>query len=52
VRSGAFLGDAVSKTGGGAAGQIILSKELDGITVEIPAVSRNFYVDGHVPVPH
>jgi hypothetical protein len=36
----------------GAAGQIILSKELDGITVEIPAVSRNFYVDGHVPVPH
>ena len=32
--------------------QIILSKELDGITVEIPAISRNFYVDGHVPVPH
>ena len=32
--------------------QIILSKELDGMHVTLPAYSRNFYVDGHVPEPH
>jgi len=32
--------------------QIQLTKELDGITVEIPRATRNFYVDGHVPQPH
>jgi ferredoxin len=32
--------------------QIILSKELDGMEVTLPAFSRNFYVDGHVPTPH
>lgn len=32
--------------------QIILSKELDGITITLPAYSRNYYVDGHVPEPH
>lgn len=32
--------------------QIILSKELEGMELGIPAVSRNFYVDGHVPQPH
>eukprot|EP00536_Pseudo-nitzschia_multiseries_P013212 jgi/Psemu1/309705/fgenesh1_kg.548_\ len=32
--------------------QIILTKELDGVTVEIPRATRNFYVDGHVPQPH
>merc|ERR1712087_878490 len=32
--------------------QIILSKQLDGITITLPAYSRNYYVDGHVPEPH
>ncbi|XP_002167403.2 ferredoxin-2, mitochondrial [Hydra vulgaris] len=32
--------------------QIILKKELDGITFQLPKVTRNFYVDGHVPKPH
>eukprot|EP00729_Bicosta_minor_P013668 gene13668-34954_t len=32
--------------------QITLTKELEGMELEIPAVSRNFYVDGHVPQPH
>uniref|UniRef100_A0A8R1HWX2 2Fe-2S ferredoxin-type domain-containing protein n=1 Tax=Caenorhabditis japonica TaxID=281687 RepID=A0A8R1HWX2_CAEJA len=32
--------------------QIILAKELDGITVTLPTMTRNFYVDGHVPKPH
>ncbi|VDO83514.1 unnamed protein product, partial [Heligmosomoides polygyrus] len=32
--------------------QIILRKDLDGITVRLPSITRNFYVDGHVPTPH
>mmetsp|Transcript_42573 Transcript_42573/g.69212 ORF Transcript_42573/g.69212 Transcript_42573/m.69212 type:complete len:206 (+) Transcript_42573:8-625(+) len=32
--------------------QIILSKELDGMTVTLPKFSKNFYVDGHIPQPH
>lgn len=32
--------------------QIILTKELDGIELELPKATRNFYVDGHVPAPH
>ncbi|XP_060566407.1 adrenodoxin-like protein 1, mitochondrial [Ruditapes philippinarum] len=32
--------------------QIVLSKDLDGIEVKLPAATRNFYVDGHVPQPH
>ncbi len=32
--------------------QIILSPELDGLTVTLPKITRNFYVDGHVPKPH
>ncbi|XP_034044656.1 ferredoxin-2, mitochondrial [Thalassophryne amazonica] len=32
--------------------QIILTRELDGIEVTLPKVTRNFYVDGHVPKPH
>lgn len=32
--------------------QIILTKELDGIRVTLPAATRNFYVDGHKPKPH
>ncbi|PIO66069.1 2Fe-2S iron-sulfur cluster binding domain protein [Teladorsagia circumcincta] len=32
--------------------QIILRKDLDGITVTLPPITRNFYVDGHVPQAH
>lgn len=32
--------------------QIILSKELNGLEVELPKATRNFYVDGHTPKPH
>ena len=32
--------------------QIILAKELEGMEVTLPAYSRNYYVDGHVPEPH
>lgn len=32
--------------------QIILDKSHDGMTVQLPAATRNFYVDGHVPKPH
>uniref|UniRef100_A0A915DCJ2 2Fe-2S ferredoxin-type domain-containing protein n=1 Tax=Ditylenchus dipsaci TaxID=166011 RepID=A0A915DCJ2_9BILA len=32
--------------------QIILNKDLEGIRVTLPKITRNFYVDGHVPEPH
>ncbi|XP_029365128.1 ferredoxin-2, mitochondrial [Echeneis naucrates] len=32
--------------------QIILTPELDGIELTLPKITRNFYVDGHVPKPH
>uniref|UniRef100_A0A3B5LRE1 Ferredoxin-2, mitochondrial n=1 Tax=Xiphophorus couchianus TaxID=32473 RepID=A0A3B5LRE1_9TELE len=32
--------------------QIILTPDLDGIELTLPKVTRNFYVDGHVPKPH
>jgi len=32
--------------------QIILTKKIEGIRLEIPKITRNFYVDGHVPEPH
>ncbi len=32
--------------------QIILTKELEGMELELPQATRNFYVDGHVPEPH
>lgn len=32
--------------------QVIVTEEMDGITVEMPKATRNFYVDGHVPKPH
>ena len=32
--------------------QVFVTKEMDGMKVQIPAASRNFYVDGHVPKPH
>ncbi|XP_021193153.3 adrenodoxin-like protein 1, mitochondrial [Helicoverpa armigera] len=32
--------------------QITLTKELEGIEVQLPKATRNFYVDGHKPKPH
>ena len=32
--------------------QIILTREMDGMEITLPMHSVNFYVDGHVPVPH
>jgi ferredoxin len=32
--------------------QIILTKELEGLELELPQATRNFYVDGHTPTPH
>ena len=32
--------------------QIILTKELEDMELELPQATRNFYVDGHVPEPH
>uniref|UniRef100_A0A1A9W4C0 2Fe-2S ferredoxin-type domain-containing protein n=1 Tax=Glossina brevipalpis TaxID=37001 RepID=A0A1A9W4C0_9MUSC len=32
--------------------QIILNKDMDGIELELPKATRNFYVDGHKPKPH
>lgn len=32
--------------------QVVLSKDLEGMTVTLPKFTRNFYVDGHVPEPH
>ncbi|XP_044259745.1 adrenodoxin-like protein 1, mitochondrial [Tribolium madens] len=32
--------------------QIILTKDLEGLELELPKATRNFYVDGHTPAPH
>lgn len=32
--------------------QILLTKELDGMELQLPTATRNFYVDGHKPKPH
>uniref|UniRef100_A0A7S1CBW9 2Fe-2S ferredoxin-type domain-containing protein n=1 Tax=Bicosoecida sp. CB-2014 TaxID=1486930 RepID=A0A7S1CBW9_9STRA len=32
--------------------QVKLTRDLDGMRVQLPAATRNFYVDGHVPQPH
>ncbi|WBY60912.1 adrenodoxin-type ferredoxin [Plasmodium yoelii yoelii] len=32
--------------------QVKLTKELDGIKIKLPPMTRNFYVDGYVPTPH
>lgn len=32
--------------------QIILTLEMEGMELTLPAITRNFYVDGHVPKPH
>ena len=32
--------------------QIILTKDLEGLELQLPKATRNFYVDGHTPKPH
>ncbi|KAJ8934389.1 hypothetical protein NQ314_013430 [Rhamnusium bicolor] len=32
--------------------QIKLTKDLEGLEIELPKATRNFYVDGHTPKPH
>lgn len=32
--------------------QVLLSPALEGARIRLPRVTRNFYVDGHVPKPH
>jgi ferredoxin-2, mitochondrial len=32
--------------------QVIVTKAMAGIDLELPKATRNFYVDGHVPKPH
>eukprot|EP00051_Salpingoeca_urceolata_P028191 m.485535 g.485535 ORF g.485535 m.485535 type:complete len:194 (+) comp23865_c0_seq1:61-642(+) len=32
--------------------QLVLRKDLEGMRLTLPPVTRNFYVDGHVPKPH
>jgi ferredoxin-2, mitochondrial len=32
--------------------QVKVRTDMDGVTVEMPKATRNFYVDGHKPKPH
>ncbi|XP_063630372.1 adrenodoxin-like protein 1, mitochondrial [Cydia splendana] len=32
--------------------QITLTKDLEGMELQLPKATRNFYVDGHKPTPH
>lgn len=32
--------------------QVLITEDMDGLVVEMPKATRNFYVDGHVPKPH
>jgi len=32
--------------------QVKVTSDMDGVEIELPAMTRNFYVDGHVPEPH
>jgi len=32
--------------------QIIVNSDLEGLVLRLPRVTKNFYVDGHVPQPH
>lgn len=32
--------------------QIKLNKDLNGMKLQLPKATRNFYVDGHTPKPH
>ncbi len=32
--------------------QVVVNEDMDGASITLPAATRNFYVDGHVPIPH
>ncbi len=32
--------------------QVTIEENMDGMVVQLPSATRNFYVDGHVPQPH
>lgn len=32
--------------------QVEVTENMEGMVVEMPKATRNFYVDGHVPQPH
>mmetsp|Transcript_17401 Transcript_17401/g.25135 ORF Transcript_17401/g.25135 Transcript_17401/m.25135 type:complete len:154 (-) Transcript_17401:10-471(-) len=32
--------------------QITVTEDMNGVELEMPKATRNFYVDGHVPKPH
>merc|ERR1712194_224826 len=32
--------------------QILVTKDMEGSVITIPKATRNFYVDGHKPIPH
>lgn len=32
--------------------QVKVTEEMNQMVVRLPAATRNFYVDGHVPQPH
>eukprot|EP00560_Eucampia_antarctica_P002988 CAMPEP_0197831976 /NCGR_PEP_ID=MMETSP1437-20131217/12882_1 /TAXON_ID=49252 ORGANISM="Eucampia antarctica, Strain CCMP1452" /NCGR_SAMPLE_ID=MMETSP1437 /ASSEMBLY_ACC=CAM_ASM_001096 /LENGTH=169 /DNA_ID=CAMNT_0043435131 /DNA_START=114 /DNA_END=623 /DNA_ORIENTATION=+ len=32
--------------------QMSVTEDMDGMTIQVPSATRNFYVDGHVPQPH
>lgn len=32
--------------------QILVTQDMEGVELEMPKATRNFYVDGHIPVPH
>jgi ferredoxin len=32
--------------------QVTITESMEGIVVEMPKATRNFYVDGHVPKGH
>ena len=32
--------------------QIVVREDMDGVQLQLPKATRNFYVDGHVPKPH
>ena len=32
--------------------QVNVTEGMDGMRIELPSATRNFYVDGHVPQPH
>lgn len=40
------------KTNSRLACQIRLTKEMDGMVLTLPPLTRNFYVDGHIPQSH